>query len=412
MLVIVIFSPQCKKEKINGSKDSMDKKNGIIDNIAYITPTDSFFVDLEVAQIYATYMNAADTSYDGEEAREIESDYPILDEDEIPCMWVFNYEDGGWLILSADYRHEPIMAYNHDGSFLPDTIPPALGMWIDASIESINLLRTGEHDNTFEGLNAWRTTHTEYNLVTRLTGKRPMPTDGEDPQDSLCIRGIRHIKGPLLQTTWGQNCTYNDLTPSCSTNCDHAPTGCVATAIAQVMHYFNKPSSSFNYSIMSLNNGNAEVQKLMEDMGDNVSMDYDCSDGSGATFDNYKEVLENSYGYSNSEGKDYNLTELLSNITNNKPVILKGCHARVQKKWWQLFNPKYTYDECHAWVCDGYTKTEYCTYTTINYLHMNWGWHEVGGGNDYNGMYRFNSWNIANGFNFQYINKMVSNITP
>lgn len=422
LMALVIFSLQCKKENVKSISNDL-KVGEIVNSQSYSNLEDSFFVELDIARIYAQWMNASDTSYHGETQRTIISEYPIEDENEIPCMWVFNYADnGGWVILSADYRHEPIMAYNNEGCFASDTIPGGLGMWIDASIERIGILRSGDYDNTFKGLNAWQTTQNEYGTLAHLSGKKPMPTDGEDPQNPLCIRGIRQVKGPLLETTWGQECTYNNLTPSCTTSCGHAPTGCVATAIAQVMQYFHKSGSIFDYSIMPLHHGNSEVSKLMEDIGGEVSMNYGC-DRSGTPFDDYKNILKTAYSYANCEGKTYNLTELISNISNNKPVILNGCdqQAASGKKWWNFFKPKYNYSTCHAWDCDGVTSIAYCNYTTISTLHMNWGWYEVNPitllknywDHDYNGWYYYNNWYIPGyNWNFHYSNSMVCSIQP
>ena len=45
---------------------------------------------------------------------------------------------------------------------------------------------------------------------------------------------------PFVKTQWGQGAPYNLLTPEL--NGKHTPTGCVATAMAQVMKYYNYPA--------------------------------------------------------------------------------------------------------------------------------------------------------------------------
>src|SRR5690606_3185119 len=50
--------------------------------------------------------------------------------------------------------------------------------------------------------------------------------------------------GPLLPTTWGQGIGYNNKTEykACSNyNNGYAPTGCVATAMSQVLRYYQYP---------------------------------------------------------------------------------------------------------------------------------------------------------------------------
>src|SRR5690606_56312 len=93
--------------------------------------------------------------------------------------------------------------------------------------------------------------------------------------------------GPLLKTLWGQGVPYNDKVTK--TGCSNysngrAPTGCVATAIAQVARYHAYPSTKYKWSIMPNrlwasdkgSNGANEVAKLMKDIGDWVGMDYGC----------------------------------------------------------------------------------------------------------------------------------------
>jgi hypothetical protein len=384
---------------------------------------DSFFVDLDVAQIYAEHMDAADTSYHGEEEREIESVYPIEDEEEIPCMWVFNYEGGGWLILSADYRCEPILAFASIGSFAPDTIPGGLEMWIDASVESINFLRSGDHDNTPEGVYAWQTEQTRNNLLPHLVGKPSLPriTGYSSPCPSYT-----QVKGPLLLTEWGQGCTYNNNTSTCSSGgvCGHKWAGCVAVAVGQVLHYFNKTScctGGYTYSSMPLNHGNSYLSGFLKQVGDQVNMDYGC-DKSGASWNDYKNIFTVWYDYSNSDNGNYNSSTVISNILNNKPVVLNGCRVQTStnKKWWQFWKPKYNYEHGHAWVCDGVTSKNNCGLFTYELFHMNWGWHEVDSttllpdpdDNDYNGWYRYTDWTIPNGRNYKYCNNMVYNLNP
>ena len=414
MAVIVIFALQCKKDKAKPSSENQIK------NQAYTVLADSFFVPLEVAEIYAAHMNAADTSYHGEVEREIESEYPILDEDEIPCMWVFNYVDSGWVILSADYRCEPIMAFGAQGIFAPDTIPGGLGLWIDASIESINLLRTGDYDNTFNGVYAWETEKTNGGGFL-LSNGNTLPRENRNPIDPPCYNTTGQVKGPLLLTTWGQECTYNNSLGYCNnvTICNHQFTGCVATAIAQVLHYYNTGAGGFNYSSMPLHNGDGNVSNLMADVGGKVNMNYNCNK-SGANWNDFRHVFEEWYQFSNNDYGSYSFATVVSNILNNKPVILRGCAVQTStnKKWWQFWKPKYDYDQCHAWVCDGVTSRIYCGNTQYELLHMNWGWHEVtattliSSNNDYNNWYRYNNWTIPGGTNYQFANDMVYNITP
>ncbi|MEI9934863.1 MAG: C10 family peptidase [Ferruginibacter sp.] len=56
-----------------------------------------------------------------------------------------------------------------------------------------------------------------------------------------------------MPITWGQDCSYNNLCPNsnCSDCSPEAVTGCVATAMAQVIRYWH-PTNSFNYNYTSM----------------------------------------------------------------------------------------------------------------------------------------------------------------
>ena len=59
------------------------------------------------------------------------------------------------------------------------------------------------------------------------------------------------VVGPLIQTQWDQDAPYYNLCPGYGTN--KAYTGCVATAMAQVMNYWQWPvSGTGNHSYRPL----------------------------------------------------------------------------------------------------------------------------------------------------------------
>ncbi|MCD4730375.1 MAG: C10 family peptidase, partial [Bacteroidales bacterium] len=53
---------------------------------------------------------------------------------------------------------------------------------------------------------------------------------------------------PLLTTYWAQACYYNDSCPEDpGGSCGHARTGCGATAMAQILKYFNFPENGIGF---------------------------------------------------------------------------------------------------------------------------------------------------------------------
>jgi hypothetical protein len=86
---------------------------------------------------------------------------------------------------------------------------------------------------------------------------------------------------------------------------------------------------------------------------------------------------------------------------------------------WFIINWYTNYSDCHEWVCDGAQESTYyiCSGGIVSetylYFHMNWGWHEVFGGDDHNGWFGFDSWNIPGiNWNFQYAKHATTNIHP
>ncbi|TAG08372.1 MAG: hypothetical protein EAZ35_07195 [Sphingobacteriia bacterium] len=215
------------------------------------------------------------------------------------------------------------------------------------------------------------------------------------------------------------NCTdfYNCSTRPC--------TGCVATATAQVIKYW-QPTNGFNYNYSSMPStyGNVEVQRLMRDVGQSVGMNYNCNLSGGSSADGSKVpwVLKNSFGFSSGKYGGYNYYLMVSDLFNNRPVILDGC--RVATDHWFIINWWTSYSECHQWVCDGFIGTIYKNrivtsvtnkgITTITYqpcsdcvdngyFHMNWGWNETQVTNNFNGWFLYSNWDIVGANrNYQY----------
>ena len=237
-----------------------------------------------------------------------------------------------------------------------------------------------------------------------------------------CGHKTYFLEGPLLDTEWSQGCVYNELCPEepilpnpvpplpagplCGgLPCGHHYTGCVATAMAQVINYFEYPLV-YNYSSLlpiyySFSfgaSGANEVAQLMIDAAESVDMDWKCS-GSSANTADVNNALEKDFGYSHGgDFSDYTSSApVKQNIEADKPVIFGGCREEITF----IFNWRYL--GCHAWVCDGYRGWENECYSYL-YYNMNWGWNGA-----FNGW--FGSWSPG-GSNYQYNKRVLLNITP
>ena len=116
------------------------------------------------------------------------------------AYYIFNVGNGeGFVIVSADDRTPAILGYADSGTFEPDNLPDNFRAWLDGYTEEMKCLSS--------------------DLSPR---KAPV---------------IRHSISPLLTTTWNQNAPYNRLLLDTLEYSDKCYTGCVATAMAQLLNY-------------------------------------------------------------------------------------------------------------------------------------------------------------------------------
>jgi len=232
--------------------------------------------------------------------------------------------------------------------------------------------------------------------------------DEDDENVDPCGPLMTALKGPLLKTTWGQICSYNEACPklSCQNPCtpnQSAVTGCVATSMAQIIRFWSAPTPhQYDYSTMPNQYGNSEVQRLMHDAGVSVATSYGCN-GSGAFSNNIPGAFTGTFGFNSATRNSYgsgSYQTIIQNINSGRPVVLDACSVR--KPW--IFGLFYTVHDCHAWICDGYASIKNNCYFNLK-LHMNWGWDGY-----YDGWYAYNNWNPGN-INFQYAQDITHNIS-
>lgn len=345
-----------------------------------------------------------------EDQRKVDESIVLHDASGIPALYVFNYEGRkGYLVLSAEWQHEPLCAFVPEGRFEPDTVPSMLVQWYNATVEHIELLRKGVIENRDRALFAWQQLAVQAGIPPDWMHKT-IPEGGIAGCEQSSYSYARST-GPLLPIRWGQQCSYNEQCPvlQCTTTCsgnNRAPTGCVATAMSQLMRYWNFPSM-YNWSSMPADMGNAEVQRLMRRAGQSVSMNYNCT-GSGAAPSAVPAALKLFFGYGSAQYGSYTPSSAMvvrSNLDKGWPVLLGGFAKKSKILFWN------SYSEAHQWVCDGYEYRENGCYAYLLF-HMNWGWHETGStGNDHNGWYAFNHWNPA-GRLYQYAQDIVHEVHP
>lgn len=208
---------------------------------------------------------------------------------------------------------------------------------------------------------------------------------------------------PLLNTSWSQGVPYNKYCPH--VNNANCPTGCVATATAQVLNYHRLPAThgfgrhayawngqtlSFDYenTIFDWNNmlnryvsgsyseAEAEaVSDLMYAIGVGVEMEY-AVNGSGSQTENIPKFLTAHMGVDKGVGcisRNYFSAQdwdniIYGEISERRPVIYSGGSG----------------SGAHCFVVDGYQSD--------GLYHINWGW-----GGSYDGYFLLSALAAAGG---------------
>lgn len=275
--------------------------------------------------------------------------------------YAYNFSPAkGFIIVSGDSRTAPILGYSNNSNFNIDSIPPQLAWLLEAFDQHISSNTESASLESVENVVATQNSHTDINA--------------------------------LITSEWGQGAPYNAQCPSL--NGETSVTGCVATAMAQVLRYSQLPQSECNgipaYSYEITYNGNKytptidslppttfdwsamtdkytnesnstaqeAVAKLMRYCGQSVEMVYSPATSSAIT-SNALSALTNYFGcdsdvrylkaeyFSDSAWAEKLYDELLQ----QRPILLSGQST----------------SSGHAFICDGYEASS-------GFFHINWGW--------------------------------------
>lgn len=276
----------------------------------------------------------------------------------------------GYVIVAGDDRANEVLGYVAQGDFSISRLPLNMRQWLDGYARQIEFVQN--HDGM-------------RNVRSRI-----------EAADSIA---------PLLgDIAWDQSSPYNRFSPISGT-----PTGCVATAMGQIMYYHRWPkrgtgshsyvtttrqvrdSADFNHTydwdamLPSLDASSPEsavtaTATLLHDVGVAVDMDYDYG-GSGAYSEKMAPALATYFGYDKGirlVKRNYFETAeweamLRNELQNGRPVVYDGATSDLGSG--------------HSFICDGYNKD--------GYYHINWGW----GGPD-NGYFLLTALTYES-FNFQ-----------
>ena len=272
--------------------------------------------------------------------------------------YIFNSgSDNGFVIISGDDELTELVGYADNGSFSTADMPENLTNWLDGYANYVRMYR-----------------------------------DGKASAQNTKLAAATTVVAPLVTTKWNQNEPYNNLCPGTPSR-GYCPTGCAATAFAQVMNYWEWPKTGkglhsyrndFRTETVDFSKSNYDwanmrdeylygkdsqgfivgdwkqeeadaVAKLMYDCGVALNMEYSYY-GSGANDHDIKYSAAKHFKYNsklyprNAFTSDQYLKIILTELDNKRPVLFGGQGS----------------DGGHEFVVDGYDSN--------HYLHVNWGW--------------------------------------
>ncbi|MGE0090124.1 MAG: C10 family peptidase [Bacteroidales bacterium] len=307
-------------------------------------------------------------------------------------FYIFSFDKGGFVIVSADDLAYPILGYSTTS-------------------------KTKEYIDNTTILHYFNRFEKQIELLKKQKNTSPeIQKLWVDYRNGIFPKSIKAV-APLLTSTWNQSPYYNQLCPT------GTPTGCVATAMSQIMNYHEWPSAgngwhkyipsgnpsygeqyadfqsaTYDWDNMpnELISSSTDVQKnavatLCYHAGVSVDMNYD-PDGSGAISTDVLYALTSYFKYDPTSIQIYgfnvaNIDEWLvlakNELDNGRPIYYDGSSSA---------------NGGHAWVCDGYDASDN--------LHINWGW-----GGYYNGYYAANAMNPST-MEFDESNSMIIGIKP
>lgn len=276
----------------------------------------------------------------------------------VPALYVFTYPStGGFLITAADDAATPLLGYSDSENFDSDNIPSGLRYMLNLYSEEI----------------AWLKRQPTYNSI-RI----------EESYNSYNYEPI----SPLCSTKWNQSDPYNLLCPVYSGS--RSVTGCVATAMAQIIKYHNYPAKgvgkkTYTYNGVTMTYNYADTTFRWTSMLNTytssasttqkyavASLMYGCGVG-----------VEMMYSPSASGAYSENVADALKNYFNFAPSTTGIPRSIINTKSWNDMVYQSLKDKCpvyvaggnptgaHAFVADGYSSD--------GFFHINWGW---GGSSD------------------------------
>ena len=280
------------------------------------------------------------------------------------CYYIFNVGETGFVIMAADDNYRPVIGYSDRGVFNPDDMAPALADYLEVVRQGVMMASQAALPKAAVAAD-WAMLEKCGRLVSRHGGR----------EDVF-----------LVQTTWNQNYPYNYFCPLGEGGPGgHCYAGCVATAAAQLMKYWDHPlhgQGSYTYipedhpeyGPLTVNFGEATYD--WENMPNSIS--------AGSPIEQIEAVAQLIYHVGVSVDMNYRPSS--SGAVTGKLCQTMPAYFFYTNQMDNLYREDYTHEDYmqliidaidmswpmvhrgggHAYVLDGYNDNDM--------VHFNWGW--------------------------------------
>ncbi|MBD5358462.1 MAG: hypothetical protein HDR88_15995 [Bacteroides sp.] len=272
-------------------------------------------------------------------------------ENGMPAMYVFGTKGTeGYMLLSADDAVAPLLGYADKGNFDVDNMPPQMKAWLS-----------------------------EYSRQVEYAREHGLPAYKAPAKDS------REPVKPLMSTIWNQSEPFNLYTPRIGSVA--TPTGCVATAMAQVMKYWNYPETAMGTGVITNPaTGRSESMQLgaedfqWDKMLDSYNETYTDEEADAVAYLMKACGYASQMAYNTSVSGTFSLLAakaMIDNFLYNPNIQYCQRNYYTATQWDDM-----VYNEVsngrpilygaqstsggHEFVCDGYSGD--------GFYHFNWGW--------------------------------------
>ena len=315
------------------------------------------------------------------------------------AFYVFAMQPKGFVIVSADDRAKPILGYSTESGFSATEMADGLQSFFSNYRAGFSQMMSANEERTPDAVRDWE----------RLASTG-MINDGK----------ITREVPELLTSIWNQSALYNDLCPADTAGPNgHVYAGCVATAMSQIMYYWQWPQTGtgsnaytcypygelwvdfdaahYRFDLMpdyldwtSTPDEIHAVALLQYHAGVSVMMGY-SPEGSGAMSESVSGAMEYYFRY---DGLSMNFEHQFWYTDEEWDEMLRENLDLSMPLYYSASGD----DGGHAFVCDGYDNN--------NMFHFNWGWQGLD-----NGYYAINGFYLSH-YSFPYNHGALFGIYP